>query len=1177
MADREFGEMAELVRGFDWSVTPLGPMESWPQSLKTAVQMVLAMPFPNIVLWGPELIQIYNNGYRDLMGSKHPGGLGQSNQVCWPEVWHINEPIYKRVFAGESVSFEDTLYPLAREGTVEEVWLTLSYSPIHNEAGEVAGVLVNVFETTQRKQAEMALEQATGILRSSEQWQRFLLNLNDRLRPLTDAEEVLYEAARTLGEYLGASRVGYAEDQGDDVHVAVTRNYTSGVPGIEGVYTYLDYGPELVTQMRAGRTVVYSDIAQNPALSPAEKEAHAVLQLGATVNIPLIKGGRLVAILFVHQTESRAWTTDEIHLMEETAQRTWAAVERARAELALQDSEERYRTIFNSINEGFSLLDIQFDENGQAYDVIIRDANPAQDRIDGVRAMIGKRVREILPNIELKWIERYGDIARSGEAAHFEDWSEANQRWYDVNASRVGGAGSTLVAIVYSDITERKRADALLEFSLKLSDALRPLADPIQIQIEAMRILGEHLGVLRAQYWEVDSDPEYLVTAEGYGNGVEPQSVRVRMDDFGVYVKEAFRAGQTLAVADVQADSRVSEAESEAYGWLGLRAFIAVPLVKDGRFVACIGLHHATPRQWTADDVAMTEETAQRTWEAVERAHAEAALAASEEQYRTLFTSMDDGFCTIEVLFDGQGNVTDYRFLEANPAFVRQTGLENATGSLMRELVPEHEEFWFTTYGHIARTGEPLRFEHQAAALNRFFDVYAFRIGEPGQNRVAVLFNDFSERKRLEANLAILAEVSQDLLHLDNIEEAMDRLGAKIGAYFGVQQCLSAEYVDEFKTAIVSYGWHADNAPDLKGAYRLRDFLSEEALEAHRTGKPLIVSDTQSDPRVSAKSYSTLGIRSFIIIPLVRDGTWHFQMSIVDNRPRMWRPDEIELLTELTARIWVRLERARAELAVARANEELEQRVQERTEQLSSANTIRGELLHRLVNAQEEERGHIARELHDNTGQLVTALSLSLSNLSGTLPALLPAETTKLLTQMSQIVEDLSGEARRLAISLRPTALDQFGLMAALKNYLEQWVIWSGLPVDYQPVGFEGADGELRLPREVESAAYRVVQEALTNILRHASPNSTRQTGKRRKANSATRVSLLVQRTPTHLLAIVEDDGPGFDVGAAMSLPADRRRLGLFGMKERTELIGGTLEIESSSRAGTTIIFRAPL
>jgi PAS domain S-box-containing protein len=129
------------------------------------------------------------------------------------------------------------------------------------------------------------------------------------------------------------------------------------------------------------------------------------------------------------------------------------------------------------------------------------------------------------------------------------------------------------------------------------------------------------------------------------------------------------------------------------------------------------------------------------------------ALRESEKKYRTLFDSIDEGFCTIEVLFDGNDNPIDYRFLEVNPSFEKQTGIQNAQGRRMREIAPQHEEHWFEIYGRIALTGEPVRFENQAAQLHRWYDVYAFRVGEPGDRKVAILFKDITERKQAEAKL----------------------------------------------------------------------------------------------------------------------------------------------------------------------------------------------------------------------------------------------------------------------------------------------------------------------------------------------------------------------------------------------------------------------------------------
>jgi len=124
-------------------------------------------------------------------------------------------------------------------------------------------------------------------------------------------------------------------------------------------------------------------------------------------------------------------------------------------------------------------------------------------------------------------------------------------------------------------------------------------------------------------------------------------------------------------------------------------------------------------------------------------------LKTAEEKYRTLFDSIDEGFCIIEMVFEDDQPV-DYRFLEVNSAFDRQTGLHDAQGRLMRSLAPNHESYWFEIYGKVASTGNPVRFTKEAKALNRWYDVYAFPVGEGKIRKVAILFNDITERKKLE-------------------------------------------------------------------------------------------------------------------------------------------------------------------------------------------------------------------------------------------------------------------------------------------------------------------------------------------------------------------------------------------------------------------------------------------
>jgi hypothetical protein len=145
----EGSEVGELVRQIDWSNTPLGPADNWSAALRISVTRALDSPLPTIVLWGPELIQIYNDAYRPFLELRHPVAMGQRTQACWPEVWHFNEPIYRRVLnTGERVLLEDQEYIIAPSGIREARYFTITYAPARDELGRVCGVVVVAMETT---------------------------------------------------------------------------------------------------------------------------------------------------------------------------------------------------------------------------------------------------------------------------------------------------------------------------------------------------------------------------------------------------------------------------------------------------------------------------------------------------------------------------------------------------------------------------------------------------------------------------------------------------------------------------------------------------------------------------------------------------------------------------------------------------------------------------------------------------------------------------------------------------------------------------------------------------------------------------------------------------------------------------------------------------------------------
>ena len=140
--------MHRLVRGHDWAATPLGPIEHWPEALRVAVDMVLGSGFPQLVLWGPELVQIYNDGYARMAGARHPAALGQPLREFWPQLWAVNGPLFERAWRGETVKLEDARYEFLEGGQAVERFYTSAYGPIHGADGTVVGLLATLVETT---------------------------------------------------------------------------------------------------------------------------------------------------------------------------------------------------------------------------------------------------------------------------------------------------------------------------------------------------------------------------------------------------------------------------------------------------------------------------------------------------------------------------------------------------------------------------------------------------------------------------------------------------------------------------------------------------------------------------------------------------------------------------------------------------------------------------------------------------------------------------------------------------------------------------------------------------------------------------------------------------------------------------------------------------------------------
>jgi PAS domain S-box-containing protein len=327
------GEMRQRCRELDWSATPLGAVESWSDCLRSAAQQVLAQPFPSAVYFGEDQTLIYNDGLRALLGGDHPRALGRRACEGLSEGWRIHEPVYARVLAGESLVFEDEPRPLHGAEKTQNAWFTLSYTPLRDGAGSSMGVLVTAYETTARVRSSAAL-------RESKDQEAYLLGLSDALRGISDVADIQNRAERILDERLVADRVRYTDVGQEPEGRSVVENASPAPSDLAGSRA-LDAYAALGATLPYGIGLVEPDVARSTRFSATEKAALHSCRVGSLAIMPLMRGARLRARMLVTTEKARRWTQHELALISETAERTWEAVERARANLALRESESR--------------------------------------------------------------------------------------------------------------------------------------------------------------------------------------------------------------------------------------------------------------------------------------------------------------------------------------------------------------------------------------------------------------------------------------------------------------------------------------------------------------------------------------------------------------------------------------------------------------------------------------------------------------------------------------------------------------------------------------------------------------------------------------------------------------------------------------------------------------------
>ncbi len=752
------GEMAARIRAIDWSAHPLGVPESWPQALRFALDLCLASSYPTAIYWGEPLWLLYNDAWAPIPADRHPGALARPAREVWHDIWDVVGPQFESVMAsGIGHASYDQLLRMERDGVPRETYWTYSFTPIRDEHGRIAGVLNHGNETTRLVLAERV--QTAEITRLRE-----LFAQTPAAAALVIGPEHVHELANP----------GYRE--------LVGRDQLEGRPVAEVMPELVEQGyVELLDRVWAtgqayrgeGRSVWVHRAGQD---TPEERLVDFAFQPFRDA------GGTMVGVL--------------IQVVDIT--------ERARAEMALRASEDRLKLALDS-SSGLGTWDWDLTTG-----LVVSDARFAQlYGMSGAESARGIDVNAFFPAIhpdDLPRVSAAIEESLTTGAPYDVEYrvvrDAGDVRWIAVQG-RVTYApdGSPLrFAGISFDITRRyeaeERARAAVEtlhattetqsFIYRLADRQRRLETPEAVMRETAEALAAQLGLDRAGFFQVRENR--MVFGPCWTSGaLPPTQGSVPVDRLGETILNRYRSGQTILSRDAREDP---DFQGTIGSWTVVSG-IGVPLLRAGEWVASLHVGSATPRDWSADEIALVEAVAEITWDAVGRLAALSALRESEAKFRAITNSVDQMIWSTRP--DGYHDYFNDRWYE-------YTGVPygSTDGELWNGIFhPEDQARSIAAWSHSLATGEPYHIEYR---LRHVSGVYRWVLGRAqpvrdDQGRITRWFGtctDIQEivdarevlsRSRVELEHAVEARTRELLAAQDQLRQAqkMEAVGQLTG------------------------------------------------------------------------------------------------------------------------------------------------------------------------------------------------------------------------------------------------------------------------------------------------------------------------------------------------------------------------------------------------------------